>query len=232
MTRLSAQLASGAVQPLPGAVHDISAVAAALRQMSQARHVGKVVVSATATAVPHLQMHPEGAVLVVGGTGTLGTLMVSWLAQQRVKSVIILSRSGRASAGLAQLLGDPGSASQQAAVSILACDAACAADGAVLEQQLLAAQEPLLGVMHAGGVLADATLNKQSMSGVRKVSTAFRIARRSRSHEPIVSSELSFVSLRTNAYSGSQNRCCNHCFPVFCLQFDHSALLHHAGVCT
>jgi NADPH:quinone reductase-like Zn-dependent oxidoreductase len=169
MSRLSAQLAAGAVQPLPGAVHDISSVAAALRQMSQARHVGKVVVSTAATAVPQLQVSPNGAVLIVGGTGTLGTLMVGWLAQQGVRSIIILSRSGRAGEGLLQLLGDADSAVRQPVVSVLACDAACRADGAAFVQHLMAAQQPLLGVMHAGGVLADATLNKQTLSGVRKV---------------------------------------------------------------
>jgi NADPH:quinone reductase-like Zn-dependent oxidoreductase len=172
MSRLSAQLAAGSVQPLPGAVHDISAVAAALRQMSQARHVGKVVVSTAATAVPQLQMSPEGAVLVVGGTGTLGALVVSWLSQQSVQSIIILSRSGKPTTGLAQLLAGAASAAQQPAVSLLACDAACAADGAAFEQHLVAAQQPLLGVMHAGGILADAALNKQNLGGVRKVGCA------------------------------------------------------------
>jgi hypothetical protein len=57
-------------------------------------------------------------------------------------------------------------------VSVLACDAACGADGAAFVQHLMAAQQPLLGVMHAGGVLADATLNKQTLSAVRKVSVS------------------------------------------------------------
>jgi hypothetical protein len=44
--RLAADLASQALKPLPRVVHDLAAVRAALRQMSQARHVGKIVVRA------------------------------------------------------------------------------------------------------------------------------------------------------------------------------------------
>ena len=46
LSRLSADLASGALRPLPRVVHSLAAVRAALRQMSQARHVGKIVVRA------------------------------------------------------------------------------------------------------------------------------------------------------------------------------------------
>ena len=46
LSRLAADLASGALRPLPHVVHDLAAVRAALRQMSQARHVGKIVVRA------------------------------------------------------------------------------------------------------------------------------------------------------------------------------------------
>eukprot|EP00878_Enallax_costatus_P032620 GHUV01035866.1.p1 GENE.GHUV01035866.1~~GHUV01035866.1.p1 ORF type:complete len:548 (-),score=177.63 GHUV01035866.1:22-1665(-) len=168
MSKLSGQLAAGIVKPLPSAVHDISNIAAALRQMSQARHVGKVVVRQPTEAVPQLQQSPHGAVLVVGGTGTLGSLMVSWLSTQGVRHIPILSRTGQLSHGLQQLVVDPRAAAAQAAVSVYACDAALAADVVVLEQ-LLASGIPLLGVMHAGGVLRDATFSKQHMAGVRQV---------------------------------------------------------------
>jgi len=46
LSRLAADLSCGALRPLPHVVHGLSAVQAALRQMSQARHVGKIVVRA------------------------------------------------------------------------------------------------------------------------------------------------------------------------------------------
>ena len=54
------------LHPLPSIVHDIGAVVAALRQMSQARHVGKVVVS-SAPAVNEAAL--EGTWAVTGGVG-------------------------------------------------------------------------------------------------------------------------------------------------------------------
>jgi NADPH:quinone reductase-like Zn-dependent oxidoreductase len=168
MSKLSVQLAAGVVRPLPSAVHDLGSVAAALRQMSQARHVGKVVVRRPPAAVPQFEQYAAGAVAVIGGTGTLGCLMVSWLAEQGIRNIPIISRTGRLSPALAQLLQSSSSAVQQALVYVVACDAACSADVEVL-QQLLSGRVLLLGVMHAGGLLADATFNKQTLAGVRQV---------------------------------------------------------------
>jgi NADPH:quinone reductase-like Zn-dependent oxidoreductase len=69
MSRLSAQLAAGVVRPLPSAVHDLGSVAAALRQMSQARHVGKVVVSSSGArpSPSQLPAASAGRVVITGG---------------------------------------------------------------------------------------------------------------------------------------------------------------------
>jgi NADPH:quinone reductase-like Zn-dependent oxidoreductase len=185
MVRLSARLAAGVVRPLPGAVHDLRNAAAALRQLSQARHVGKVVVRASGAAAAAsgfgggsgggsalfgaAERSCGGAVVVLGGTGTLGSLMVGWLAESGVGWIPAASRSGRLSGPLAeQLLGTSGSsAAQGAAVSVVACDGGAAADAAALEASL--GGRELLGVLHAGGVLADATFANQTARGMRKV---------------------------------------------------------------
>jgi NADPH:quinone reductase-like Zn-dependent oxidoreductase len=166
MQRLAAAAAAGRVSPLPAAVHDLRGVVSALRQMSQARHVGKVVVrnSAGGLAAAAAQQHPEGCVLVLGGTGTLGSLMVRWLAEQGVRHIPVASRSGKLSSSLAEALS--GGAAAQAQVSVLQCDASSAAD----VQALLAGGPPLLAVLHAGGVLADATFANQTLRDLRAVS--------------------------------------------------------------
>ena len=46
LSHIAADLAANRLHPLPHVVHDLGAVRAALRQMSQARHVGKIVVRA------------------------------------------------------------------------------------------------------------------------------------------------------------------------------------------
>ena len=64
LARVARGAASGMLRPLPQVVHSLDRVQAALRQMSQARHVGKVVVR-----VPEGKhsVHPSGTVVVTGG---------------------------------------------------------------------------------------------------------------------------------------------------------------------
>jgi hypothetical protein len=149
-------------------VHELRSVVSALRQMSQARHVGKVVVRSggggNSLAEQQQQQQVDGAVLVLGGTGTLGCLMVRWLAEQGVRHIPVASRTGKLSGGIAEVLA--GSAAAQAQVSVLQCDASSVAD----VQALLAGGPPLLAVLHAGGVLADATFGNQTLRDLRAVS--------------------------------------------------------------
>mgnify|MGYP001806729484 CR=1 FL=1 len=185
LSAVSAGLASGSLRPLPAAVHSLSSVAAALRQMSQARHVGKVVVSAAATTVP--QALPAGApsastisgmvrggrVVITGGTGTLGLLLAKWFTQQHAASeVVLLSRSGALpTAAAAELLPS----SPDAVITLVSCDAAAAGEllsaastAAAASDQHSACRPPSL-LVHAGGVLADGILPRQTLAALRRV---------------------------------------------------------------
>ena len=66
LMRVSTGLAADQLQPLPLITHGMGSVAAALRQMSQARHVGKVVVNCP-PALPLKAV--QGRWLVTGGAG-------------------------------------------------------------------------------------------------------------------------------------------------------------------
>ncbi|PNG99823.1 Phenolphthiocerol synthesis polyketide synthase type I Pks15/1, partial [Tetrabaena socialis] len=186
LRRVAAGLASGELRPLPGIVHGLASVAAALRQMSQARHVGKVVVSAS---VPPLRLTPtspaarpsasdsalsSGRVLITGGTGTLGLLLAEWFVQHGVSHVQLLSRTGALPpAATERLLAASGAAS----ITVTACDTAAAADAAALSATSphgrhpasAAALLPVSLLVHAGGVLADATLANQTHAALRRV---------------------------------------------------------------
>ena len=73
---------AGLIRPLPAVVFPIEEAPDALRQLSAAKHIGKVVVE-----VPGLLPAPRGAQgrwIVSGGLGALGTLSVQWLASQGV----------------------------------------------------------------------------------------------------------------------------------------------------
>ena len=168
IARVAAGAAAGVLQPLPLVAHSLSAVQAALRQMSQARHVGKVVVRAPALAAqPASSSSSCGEVMVTGGLGTLGTQVAAWLAQQQARQLTLLGRSGRAVDGTDSLaLAQPGSAAFAAAVALAMCDAASGENAAGLAA---GSGRPLAGLVHAGGVLADGVLGSQTLASLRTV---------------------------------------------------------------
>ena len=157
MLELSASLAAGKLQPLPVVVHSMGNVQTAMRLMSRARHIGKVVLE---VPVHSAVAGESGSVAVTGGTGALGSSVAQWLIQDQ-QHVSLLGRSGRATAQTAQLIRSGG----QAQIAISKCDASTAAD----VDQLALGGYPLAGVVHAGGVLDDAVSAKQTPKHCRAV---------------------------------------------------------------
>jgi acyl carrier protein len=121
--------------------------------VSQARHIGKVVLT--------LPDGPgggfgAGTVLITGGTGMAGGVIARHVVSRGgVRRVVLASRRGRAAEGTDELVADL--TRFGAEVDVVACDAG---DRAALAALLagLPAQYPLTGVIHAAGVLDDAVI--------------------------------------------------------------------------
>ncbi|GAX72978.1 hypothetical protein CEUSTIGMA_g431.t1, partial [Chlamydomonas eustigma] len=185
MSQVAAGAARGVLTPLPVAAHGLHSVSSALRQMSQARHVGKVVVSVKTLQRSHLDsgvfstspsLSPAvlseraltGKVMVTGGMGALGLLVTQWLVTAGTCSIQLLGRSGRHGSleSLETLLHG------KSMISSTACDMGAYSDvGSLLDTShpSTASEPPILAVMHAGGVLADAMLQNQTLAGLRSV---------------------------------------------------------------
>lgn len=81
-------LCKGDVQPLPLVAYPLDQAQAAMRQLAQARHVGKVVVHRPA-------LRTDGPALITGGLGGLGRQVASWLAEEGAQHLVLTGTSGR-----------------------------------------------------------------------------------------------------------------------------------------
>ena len=149
MIELAGLFDAGVLRPLPVTTFDIRRARAALRYLSQARHIGKVVMT-----VP--DAWAAGTVLITGGTGMAGSTLARHLVTQHgVRNLVLLSRSGPDAPGAAELIAELEEAG--ARVRAVACDAA---DREALASVIadIPVSHPLTGVIHAAGVLDDAVV--------------------------------------------------------------------------
>ena len=143
---------SGVLRPLPVTTFDVRRARTALRYLSQARHIGKVVMR-----MP--DAWAAGTVLITGGTGMAGSTLARHLvAQHGVRSLVLLSRRGPDAPEAAELVAELEAAGAQ--VRLVACDAAdrAALAGVIAEIQAQRPEKKLSGVIHAAGVLDDAVV--------------------------------------------------------------------------
>ncbi|WP_369830240.1 SDR family NAD(P)-dependent oxidoreductase [Mycobacterium sp. E1747] len=144
--------AAGTLNPLPVKAFDVRCAAEAYRFVSQARHIGKVVL----TMPDGPAGLAGGTALITGGTGMAGSAVARHLVDRyRVRHVMLVSRSGERADGMSGLVAELREAGAE--VSVVACDVgdrdAVAGLLARVPQRF-----PLRGVFHAAGVLDDAVI--------------------------------------------------------------------------
>ncbi|WP_434739545.1 SDR family NAD(P)-dependent oxidoreductase [Micromonospora sp. SH-82] len=185
-------LAAGDLDRLPVSVWELSAAPAALTHMSRGRHVGKLVLTQPAP------VHPDGTVLVTGGTGTLGRLVARHLVTAHgVPHLLVASRRGPAAPGAAELRADVERLG--ATIEIVACDTA---DREALAGLLdsIPADRPLTGVVHTAGVLADGLVTSIDETATDQVLRA-KVDAAWHLHDLTRDADLSFFVLFSSAAS-------------------------------
>ena len=149
---------AGVLKPLPVKTFDVRCASAAYRFVSQARQIGKVVLT-----LPDGPDDPVlassggglagGSVVITGGTGMAGSAVAAHLvARYGVRHVVLVSRSGADGEGVAELLDQLKAAGAE--VSVVACDVSDR-DAVADLIAALPDQYPLKGVFHAAGVIDD-----------------------------------------------------------------------------
>ncbi len=158
------QFDSRRLKPLPHSRWPMSETGSALQFMQRARHLGKVVV--TASPLTHGQLRADQAYLITGGMGGIGCAVANWLADRGAKIVVLNGR--RPPDQQAQETIDTLRA-RGLTVHIAIADIANPDSVDRMLADLQHELPPLAGVIHSVGVLSDGVLGNQTWERFEQV---------------------------------------------------------------
>ena len=148
----------GGLKPLPHRTFSIYEAATAFRFMAQAKHIGKIVINQRA-ADQKAFIRSESTYLITGGTGGLGLSFARSFVAQGAKHLVLCSRK-------------PPSKESQKLIRQMELQGACitctqgdVANESDVRKMLThtGSQFPIRGIIHAAGVIDDATLMNQTV---------------------------------------------------------------------
>lgn len=152
--------ASGKLRPLPVRTFPITEAPRAFRYMARARHIGRVALShrqlqRRRELTGNLPLRSSGCYLITGGLGGLGLELAAQMASHGVGTLVLLGRSSPSGEALERLEQMKGLGAE---ILVKSVDVSCPAEVDRLFSELKTLSHPLRGIVHAAGVLEDASL--------------------------------------------------------------------------
>ncbi len=165
--RLMAEIADGALKPPPISIFAFDDAASAFRCMSQARHIGKIVLAqdAEAAAAP-TNIRSDATYLITGGLTGLGLLTAEWLVARGARHLALIGRRS-ASAEAAKTLRRLEAVGAE--IRTIQCDVSVEEQITSVFREVERSMAPLRGVVHAAGTLDDGVLLQQNWQRFRRV---------------------------------------------------------------
>ena len=167
LEQLLADRLAGRLEPLPVVAYPLEQSVEAFRLMAQARHRGKVVITLPVSAPP-LRLRAEASYVVSGALGGIGLQLLPWLAEQGVRSLLLLGRSAASPGPEAEAVLDQ-LARQGVRLRRLGLDLASPDSTRQLAAVVEELGAPVHGFFHGAGVLDDGLIGGQSLGQLRGV---------------------------------------------------------------
>jgi acyl transferase domain-containing protein/NADPH:quinone reductase-like Zn-dependent oxidoreductase/NAD(P)-dependent dehydrogenase (short-subunit alcohol dehydrogenase family)/acyl carrier protein len=149
---------TGDFSALPTATYPISAASEAFRYMARAAHRGKVVLQIPEPSAPvrrdNSALRPDATYLVTGGLGGIGLKTAEVLVRHGARHLLLLSRGAPSDPAKRAIAAMEGCGAE---IRIAHADVSDHAAMAALLEGVRAGGWPLRGIVHAAGVLDDAT---------------------------------------------------------------------------
>lgn len=166
--------ASGKLRPLPHRLFDVAQVTGAFRYMSQAKHIGKIVLAmendAVATVAARdrkpLRFAAEATYLITGGLGGFGLAVAEWLLKNGAGHVVVTGRNGATTATAKRRIAE---LRKLGNVKVIKADVSRAGEVARVFSTIARKLPPLRGILHAAMVLDDGVLAQQTARRFRRV---------------------------------------------------------------
>ena len=164
LRRAMERVAAGELRPLTYSRWPLTETGPAMKCMRAARHLGKIVL--TASPLSGGRLRPGRTFLVTGGLGGIGCSVAAWLADRGADAIVLNGRRApdpEASEAIAALR------ERGVRVQVELADVTDAAAVDAMLARIEGELPPLGGVIHSVGVLADAALGNQSWETFERV---------------------------------------------------------------